>query len=69
MNIEPPVVLAQLPRPLGLGSKTRLNCVYGVSAGRKAKRYEVLAAADGEAVNLYDVSIPQLRSLPFLNLL
>jgi hypothetical protein len=57
MKVQAPLALAQLPRPLETGGKNWFNSVYGVSTLRKVKRYEVVAAVDGEAVNLYDVNI------------
>jgi hypothetical protein len=57
MEIQAPLPLAQLPRPLDAEGKTLFNSVYGLSASRKVKRYEIVAAVDGEAINLYDVSI------------
>jgi hypothetical protein len=56
LEIQAALQLAQLPRPLDPEGKTSFNSVYGVSASKKVKRYEIVAAIDGEAVNLYDVN-------------
>jgi hypothetical protein len=55
MLLQAPVLLAQLPRPLDPDVQTFFNSVYGLSRSKKAKRHEVAAAIDGEAINLYDV--------------
>jgi hypothetical protein len=60
MQLQAPLLLAQLPRPLDADGKTSFNSVYGVSTSKKVKRYEIVAAVDGEAVNLYDVNIDPL---------
>lgn len=56
LEIQVPLPVAQLPRPLDAEGKSLFNSVYGVSALKKVKRYEIVAAVDGEAVNIYDVS-------------
>lgn len=64
-QIQQPYVLATLPRPLDpkLGRYV-VGEVYGTSEGsKKRKRSEVAIGVDGEAVNIYDVSLDML-SLP-----
>ena len=57
MELQPPSVLAQLPRPLQTsGGQTRFGDVYGFTGSKKRKRYEVAITIDGEAVNIYNVS-------------
>jgi hypothetical protein len=57
MDLQPPSVLAQLPRPLHASTgKTHTSEVYSLADSKKRKRYEVAVAVDGEAVNLYNVS-------------
>jgi hypothetical protein len=56
MQLQAPLPLAQLPRQLDAEGKTLFNSVYGLSTSEKVKRYEIVAAVDGEAVNLYDVN-------------
>jgi hypothetical protein len=57
MDLQPPSVLAQLPRPLHASTgKTHISEVYSLADSRRRKRYEVAIAVDGEAVNLYNVS-------------
>jgi hypothetical protein len=64
MQLQAPLPLAQLPRPLDVEGKTLFNSVYGLSASGKVKRFEIVAAVDGEAVNLYDVNTaPSIPSL------
>ncbi|KAA8648105.1 hypothetical protein EYZ11_012232 [Aspergillus tanneri] len=61
MDLQPPSVLAQLPRPLHASKgKTRIGEVYGLADTKKRKRYEVAVAVDGEAVNIYNVQTPKL---------
>ncbi|WEW61141.1 hypothetical protein PRK78_006631 [Emydomyces testavorans] len=56
MSLQPPSLLAQLPRPLGgSAGKCQFSEVYSLTASRKRKRYEVAAAIDGESVNIYNV--------------
>lgn len=56
MDLQPPSVLAQLPRPLhGSTGKTQVGEVYSLAESKKRKRYEVVVAVDGEAVNIYNV--------------
>jgi hypothetical protein len=57
LEIQAPLPVAQLPRPLDAEGKTLFNSVYGVSTLRKIKRHEIVAAVDGEAVNIYDVNL------------
>lgn len=65
MQLQPPLVLAQLPRPLGAEGRILFNSVYGVSPSGKIKRHEIVGAVDGEAVNIYDVNISHLYLLGF----
>ncbi|KAI9375601.1 hypothetical protein BJX61DRAFT_493515 [Aspergillus egyptiacus] len=61
MDLQPPSILAQLPRPLHASTgKTHINEVYSLTDSKKRKRYEVAVAVDGEAVNLYNVQNPKL---------
>ncbi|KAL4812009.1 hypothetical protein BDW67DRAFT_194058 [Aspergillus spinulosporus] len=61
MDLQPPSVLAQLPRPLHASTgKTYINEVYSLANAKKRKRYEVAVAVDGEAVNLYNIQNPKL---------
>lgn len=56
MDLQPPSVLAQLPRPLqGSAGNTQIGEVYSFADSKKRKRYEVAVAVDGEAVNIYNV--------------
>lgn len=56
MDLQPPSVLAQLPRPLQASTgKIRIGEVHGLADSKKRKRYEVAVAVDGEAVNIYNV--------------
>lgn len=56
MDLQPPSVLAQLPRPLqSLTGKTQIGDVFSLAESKKRKRYEVAVAIDGEAVNIYNV--------------
>lgn len=56
MDLQPPSVLAQLPRPLHASTgKTQVGEVYSLAESKKRKRYEVVVAVDGEAVNIYNV--------------
>ncbi|EIT74535.1 hypothetical protein Ao3042_09494 [Aspergillus oryzae 3.042] len=56
MDLQPPSVLAQLPRPLHASKgKTHIGEVYSLSDSKKRKRYEVAVAVDGEAVNIYNL--------------
>lgn len=58
MDLQSPSVLAQLPRPLhATTGKTRIGDVFGLAETKKRKRYEVAVAVDGEAVNIYNVSL------------
>jgi hypothetical protein len=57
LEIQAPLPVAQLPRPLDAEGKSLFNSVYGVSALKKVKRYEIVAAVDGEAINIYDVNL------------
>ncbi|KAL4976860.1 hypothetical protein BDW66DRAFT_166160 [Aspergillus desertorum] len=61
MDLQPPSVLAQLPRPLHASTgKTHISEVYSLANAKKRKRYEVAVAADGEAVNIYNIQNPKL---------
>ncbi|KAL6234581.1 hypothetical protein BDW75DRAFT_211975 [Aspergillus navahoensis] len=61
MDLQPPSVLAQLPRPLHASTgKTHISEVYSLANAKKRKRYEVGVAVDGEAVNLYNIQNPKL---------
>ncbi|KAL4862212.1 hypothetical protein BDV12DRAFT_179090 [Aspergillus spectabilis] len=61
MDLQPPSVLAQLPRPLHASTgKTHISEVYSLASSKKRKRYEVAVAIDGEAVNLYNIQTPKL---------
>ncbi|KAL4883489.1 hypothetical protein BJY04DRAFT_226517 [Aspergillus karnatakaensis] len=61
MDLQPPSVLAQLPRPLHASTgKTHISEVYSLASSKKRKRYEVAVAVDGEAVNLYNIQTPKL---------
>lgn len=55
LELQAPSVLAHLPRQLNPKGKFWFASVYGNRAPEKVKRYEVVAAVDGEAINLYDV--------------
>ncbi|KAL4892247.1 hypothetical protein BDV59DRAFT_202757 [Aspergillus ambiguus] len=61
MDLQPPSVLAQLPRPLHASTgKTRIGEVFRLADAKKRKRYEVAVAVDGEAVNIYNIQTPKL---------
>ncbi|KKK15410.1 hypothetical protein P175DRAFT_0560892 [Aspergillus ochraceoroseus IBT 24754] len=61
MDLQPPSVLAQLPRPLHASTgKTHISEVYSLADSKKRKRYEVAVAVDGEAVNIYNIQTPKL---------
>ena len=56
MDLQPPSVLAQLPRPLHASTgSTHIGEVYSLTESKKRKRYEAVVAVDGEAVNIYNV--------------
>lgn len=55
MEIEDPVVLAKLPKPLQDNGQHKYGPVYGLTAGQKKKRHEVLVAINGNSVNIYEV--------------
>lgn len=56
MDLQTPSVLAQLPRPLHASTgKTHIGEVSSLVESKKRKRYEVVVAVDGEAVNIYNV--------------
>ena len=59
LELQEPFVLAQLPRALTAEGKTWFNSVFGLTTTKKVKRYEVLAAVDGEAINIYDARLPE----------
>lgn len=66
MELQAPFVLAQLPRALGASAgKCQLGEVHGVAGPKKRKRHEVVAAIDGESVNIYNVRAMFLY-LPFI---
>ncbi|PYH45600.1 uncharacterized protein BP01DRAFT_318938 [Aspergillus saccharolyticus JOP 1030-1] len=61
MDLQPPSVLAQLPRPLHASTgKTHIGDVFSLAESKKRKRHEVVVAADGEAVNIYNIQTPKL---------
>jgi hypothetical protein len=60
LEIQAPLPVAQLPRPLDAEGKPFFNSVYGVSTLKKVKRHEIVAAVDGEAINVYDVNFDPL---------
>ncbi|OJI80819.1 hypothetical protein ASPTUDRAFT_176632 [Aspergillus tubingensis CBS 134.48] len=61
MDLQPPSVLAHLPRPLhGSTGKTHLGEVHSLADSKKRKRHEVVVAVDGEAVNIYNIQTPKL---------
>lgn len=56
MDLQPPSVLTQLPRPLHASTgKVHIGEVYRLADSKKRKRYEISVAVDGEAVNIYNV--------------
>lgn len=56
MDLQPPSVLAKLPRPFDSKTgSTQIGEVFGLAGSKKRKRYEVTAAIDGEGVNIYNV--------------
>jgi hypothetical protein len=60
LELQAPLPVAQLPRPLDAEGKTHFNSVYGVSTLKKVKRHEIVAAVDGEAISICDVSFDHL---------
>lgn len=60
-NIQKPYVLTSLPRPLNqhsTDSSYQVGDVWGQQQGsKKRKRSELAVGIDGEALNLYDVSL------------
>lgn len=59
-NIQKPYVLTSLPRPLNQqGTDSyQVGDVWGQQQGsKKRKRSELAVGIDGEALNLYDVSL------------
>ncbi|RAL04226.1 uncharacterized protein BO80DRAFT_400620 [Aspergillus ibericus CBS 121593] len=61
MDLQPPSVLAHLPRPLHASTgKTHLGEVHSLADSKKRKRHEVVVAVDGEAVNIYNIQTPKL---------
>ncbi|OJJ44912.1 hypothetical protein ASPZODRAFT_153250 [Penicilliopsis zonata CBS 506.65] len=61
MDLQTPSVLAQLPRPLHASAgQTQIGEVFSLADSKKRKRYEVVVAVDGEAVNIYNVQTPKL---------
>ena len=56
MDLQLPSVLAQLPRPFeATAGTTRIGEVVSLVGSKKRKRHEVVAAIDGEGVNIYNV--------------
>lgn len=56
MDLPPPSVLTQLPRPLQASTgKTQVGEVYSLAQSKKRKRYEIAVAVDGEGLNIYNV--------------
>ncbi|KAK4553948.1 hypothetical protein LTR86_009124 [Recurvomyces mirabilis] len=54
--MEAPYTIASLPKPLdGEHGRSHAAPVYGVRAGQKRKRHEVVVGVDGEGVNIYNV--------------
>ncbi|OKL57893.1 hypothetical protein UA08_06619 [Talaromyces atroroseus] len=61
MDLPPPSVLTQLPRPLQASTgKTQIGEVFSLVESKKRKRYEVVVAVDGEGLNIYNVQYPKL---------
>ncbi|QGA14247.1 hypothetical protein EYB26_001900 [Talaromyces marneffei] len=61
MDLPPPSVLTQLPRPLQASTgKTQVGEVYSLVESKKRKRYEIAVAVDGEGLNIYNVQYPKL---------
>ncbi|GAM34629.1 hypothetical protein TCE0_015r02325 [Talaromyces pinophilus] len=61
MDLPPPSVLTQLPRPLQASTgKTQVGEVYRLADSKKRKRYEIAVAVDGEGLNIYNVQYPKL---------
>ncbi|CRG84143.1 WD repeat and HMG-box DNA-binding protein 1 [Talaromyces islandicus] len=61
MDLPPPSVLAQLPRPLQASAgRTQVGEVFSLAESKKRKRYEVAVAVDGEGLNIYNVQSPKL---------
>ncbi|KAI5295137.1 hypothetical protein KEM52_002264 [Ascosphaera acerosa] len=61
MELQLPSVLAQLPRPLAVSSgRFHFGESTGLSAGKRRRRYELVATIDGEGVNIYNVQFPKL---------
>ncbi len=60
-QVQKPYVLTTLPRPLDLTTGTYVvGEVYGYAPGskkRKRRRAELTVGIDGEAINIYDVSL------------
>lgn len=64
MIIQAPTTLATLPQPLsGTEGKLYLGEVQSLADLKKRKRYEVVAAVDGESVNIYNVSTEEVAHL------
>lgn len=58
-QVHKPYVLTTLPRPLETGTYA-VGEVYGYAPGskkRKRRRAELTVGIDGEAINIYDVSL------------
>lgn len=67
MDLQSPSVLAQLPRPLHASTgKTCIGDVHSLADAKKRKRYEVAVAVDGEAVNIYNVSLFAFTTCSFM---
>lgn len=66
MELQPPSVLAQLPRPLqGVKGHTKIGEVHSLADSKRRKRYEVAVAVDGEAVNIYNVRLNWILKTKF----
>lgn len=69
-QVQKPYVLTTLPRPLDPTTGTYVvGEVYGYAPGskkRKRRRAELTVGIDGEAINIYDVSLrPPFPSPPY----
>jgi hypothetical protein len=68
-QVQKPYVLTTLPRPLDPTTGAYVvGEVYGYSPGskkRKRRRAELTVGIDGEAVNIYDVSLRLLYILAY----
>lgn len=65
MSAQTPLVLAQLPQPLlDSGGRTQFGLCYGLTGSRKRKRFEIVAAVDGETLNIYNVCAMTAKLVP-----